>query len=93
MQEVIIYRNPLEAAFWHSMSSGEGLVVFATIIGLGILWTFTYVATEWLTVRTAHLAGRIMQRHYRLQNYRGTIALWMANIITAMAAFLLWRML
>ena len=37
MQEIIVYRNPMEAAFWHSMSNGElfpvlcGIVMFFTV--------------------------------------------------------------
>ena len=37
MQEVIVYRNPAEAAFWHAISGGEffpimvGIVVFFVV--------------------------------------------------------------
>lgn len=33
MQEVIVYRNPAEAAFWHSMANG-GFVTFLIFAGV-----------------------------------------------------------
>ena len=33
MQEIIVYRNPAEAAFWHSMSNG-GFITFVIFGGV-----------------------------------------------------------
>ena len=38
MQEIIVYRNPAEAAFWHSMSNG-GFFTFL-LFGVAMLVSF-----------------------------------------------------
>lgn len=57
MQEVIVYRNPLEAAIWHALSQGNGLLVFISVIFLGFVWAFAYVIIDKLML--------IYSRHYR----------------------------
>lgn len=41
MQEIIVYRNPAEAALWHAFSSGDAIVYL--ILGI------SFVAGFWLT--------------------------------------------
>ena len=39
-QEIIVYRNPLEAAMWDSLMNGDGIVI---IIGIAIAAMFCMV--------------------------------------------------
>jgi hypothetical protein len=39
MQEVIVYRNPAEAAFWHSMANGG----FMTFVLFGVVMLISFI--------------------------------------------------
>ena len=41
MQEIIVYRNPMEAAMWHSLSNGELFPVLCGIIVFFATFLFT----------------------------------------------------
>lgn len=60
MQEVIIYRNPFEAAIWHSLMNGGFIVVLAflvaALIGVGV-----YVQIE-----------KLHERAYKTWRFDGT---------------------
>jgi len=77
MQEIIIYRNPAEAAFWNSMSNG-GAVVFLAVIALGIFWALAYSLTEKVA------------KVFNKNRFESTsICMWVSNLSTAaLAAFL-----
>ena len=48
MQEVIVYRNPLEAAVWHSLSS-NGEIIFPMIAGVVVFCVVFAVAQNMLS--------------------------------------------
>lgn len=51
MQEVIIYRSPAEAVFWHSIQSGDGMVAnifFAAVIFIVTFVGLHYACTKYL---------------------------------------------
>lgn len=47
LTQVIVYRNPLEAMFWNSMMNGSGVLVFLTVIGLGVSFVLLYKIAEY----------------------------------------------
>ena len=47
MQEVIVYRNPAEAAFWHAMQGGEFFPVIAGAIVFFIVFLTLNAVFEW----------------------------------------------
>lgn len=78
MQEIIVYRNPMEAAFWNSMSNG-GAPIFFTAILLGIFWAVVYTIAEKLYDRLTIRSDREIGRY----------AMWTSNILTfSVAVFL-----
>jgi hypothetical protein len=44
MQEVIVYRNPVEAAFWHSMSNGGALI----FLMFGVMMFIYFIALYYI---------------------------------------------
>jgi hypothetical protein len=46
VQEIIVYRNPLEREMWHALEGGDtGIIIFsvivAAIVGIFVLWLLT----------------------------------------------------
>ena len=77
MQEIIVYRNPLEAAFWNSMSNG-GALIFLIVLMIGVFWVFVYLLTE----KNARAFNKGMRDTY-------SICMWVSNLSTAaLVAFL-----
>ena len=76
MQEVIVYRNPLEAAIWGALSNGMlCLNIFAS---LGIAVLFAYVASN--------LMKLFIKSKWQRSKYDGHIAIaalivWIASMI------------
>ena len=74
MQEIIVYRNPVEAAMWNVLSTGSGLTIFLAVIGLGFMWVFLYGKLE-----------EPMRKKFGY--FVGTkYATWVCNLIVAITA-------
>lgn len=76
MQEIIVYRNPLEAAVWHSIMSGD----FAIIIMGAILALAFFLGSH-----------RILERRVQYRN-RGRLAnilLAVSGVVWVAAIYLL----
>lgn len=48
MTEIIMYRNPLEAAVWGALMNGDGsgVMIFLFVLAMGLLWAGVYVGYE-----------------------------------------------
>jgi len=47
MQEIIVYRNPAEAAFWNLASNGQFFPIIAGIVvGLIVMLVLNHIATK-----------------------------------------------
>lgn len=78
MQQVIVYRNPLEAAMWNALGNDGAFLLFGIIILLAALWVVTYLAVDWFRMRVL-----------RSTTYYGrsrTAEAWVASLVTIAAA-------
>jgi len=78
MQSIIVYRNPMEAAFWETMSGGE---VFPILVGVVVFFAV------FLTVQ-----HQIVDRYYGWKTNGAATKVNLA-ISTAFGAFVSWYML
>lgn len=76
MQEIIIYRNPAEAAFWNMMTSGDAIVYLIAAV--------MFIVGVWLT----NIAGECTVRGWRFRRYATTISL-VGGTISSVITFLL----
>ena len=76
MQEIIVYRNPMEAAVWQAMSGGQ---LFPIIVGVVVFFAV------FLAVNS--LMERFAPRKYRAWNY-GNLRSYTALAIGAIAGVL-----
>lgn len=63
MQSIIVYRNPLEAAFWDSMMNG-GFVVVLAVMAAALVSVGVYVQIEKLH-QHAYVKWRYTGRSYK----------------------------
>ncbi len=61
MQEVIVYRNPLEAAMWHAMMAGE---FFPIIVGIVVFFAVFLTAHGLMVKRWGSWGKGAAQRSY-----------------------------
>lgn len=73
MQSVIIYRNPLEAAFWESMMNSEASIFFF-VIGVGIFWSIVAVQSQNLLLKKSSFGYK----------RAGKWSVWIASALTAL---------
>lgn len=61
MESIIVYRNPVEAAFWDIMLNGGGLQVFLVVIALGVQFVVLHSLIEKILHKTTKLGWRANQ--------------------------------
>ena len=85
MTEIIVYRNPLEAAIWGALMGGDGsgVLVFVAVLLLGLLWAGAYAGYE--RVQQAIAAKRQVPRYLALPRWFPGPG-WTASIITVATA-------
>ncbi len=48
MQEVIVYRNPMEAAMWHALSGGEFFpIIVGIVVFFAVFLTVNALLNKW----------------------------------------------
>jgi uncharacterized membrane protein YidH (DUF202 family) len=73
--EVIIYRNPLEQAFWHSMMNG-GAWIFLAVIALGVMYVAIFANLE-----------KILRRHTKMPYWKvSKVCHWVSVVSVLVAA-------
>lgn len=76
MQEIIVYRNPAEAAFWHSMQSGAAFPVMMGCVAFFLVFVVFH-----------RLGERVLRRQRRLTwnqvNERATYIAMAFGIVAA----------
>lgn len=51
MQEVIVYRNPVEAAFWSGMTDGSMVPIFAALLAFPLTLVLIYNLMDKVNIR------------------------------------------
>lgn len=74
MQSIIVYRNPMEAAFWEMMSNGQMIPIFVAII------VFFAVL---LTIQTQVINRFVILRHPERASYAAMIVSAMVAVFVA----------
>ena len=46
MQQIIVYRNPLEAAIWNSLLSADGFII---MVSLAVFFFFKVISSHYLS--------------------------------------------
>lgn len=77
MQEVIIYRNPLEAAMWRSF---EGASVFPVACGVVVFFAVFLLLADHITER----------RPFRKQRHETNVALLVSAAVGVFVTYLMW---
>lgn len=80
MHEVIVYRNPVQAYFWHMLQTGDGIGVVAAIITMAIFWLVIVVNIDKLYKRRMRLSSPVRVVVDKLNKYQ----YWIANLSTAL---------
>ena len=73
MQSVIVYSNPLEAAFWEFMMNG-GAPIFFFVIGAGIFWSIVAAQSQKILMKKSSFG----------YNRAGKWSMWIASSLTAL---------
>lgn len=79
MQEVIVYRSPMEAALWHAADNG-GAALFVVVIVLALVWAVAYCAAA----KFVEVYGTRTYFYSRRNGYELTFA-WVVTLATAAA--------
>lgn len=85
MQEIIVYRNPLEKAMWDAASSGDFMPV---IFGIG-----TFVIIFLMLDRIASPLSRILQKKFHYPYYKVLNIMTRINLLISavIGCFIIWK--
>ena len=82
MQEIIVYRNPVEAAFWHALTDSPELIIFMMIFIISFVVAFLVLSTVLDNVR------RKLGRNFGYKRFIGNnTAIIVSLLISLWAAF------
>lgn len=78
MQTVIVYRNPLEAAFWETMMNG-GFFVFGAVVLIAVLGVMTYLGIDKLVSSEWRRARQYSWATQKRSNVPSSFVLWLSR--------------
>jgi hypothetical protein len=83
MNQVIVYRNPIEAAFWNSTAAGD---LFPILAGIAVFFTVFILMTVVLPRVPYRYKGNYSQR----SNFEAKIAIFVGAVAAVFTVAKMW---